>query len=40
MDTILENADVAAYHAQSVEQMKSKDQVKIKESNKKLNNLI
>ncbi len=31
MDIISENADVAAYHAQSVEQMKLKDHVKLKE---------
>jgi hypothetical protein len=31
MNMISENADVSAYHAQSVEQMKSKNQVKIKE---------
>jgi hypothetical protein len=31
MGMIFENADVSAYHAQSVEQMKSKNQVKIKE---------
>ncbi len=28
MDIIPENADIAAFHAQSVEQMKSKNQVK------------
>jgi hypothetical protein len=31
MGMISENADVSAYHAQAVEQMKSKNQVKIKE---------
>jgi hypothetical protein len=31
MDFIPENADIAAFHAQSVEQMKSKNQVKIDE---------
>jgi len=31
MDTISDNADIAAFHAQSLEQMKSKNQVKIDE---------
>ena len=36
MNVIPENTDISAYHAQTVEQMKSKNLVKVEELNDKI----